>query len=60
MTYEIYGRKAYETPLTLLGQVTVEDEGELEGVVLEHFGQADWIEMIAAKQSDVIKVELKW
>lgn len=59
MSYEIYGRKDYETPLTLLGTIEAETD-KVKAVSLERFGEADWIEMIAVKQEDVITVDLKW
>lgn len=45
-TFHIYGRKAYETPLTFVGEVEIEDVAELKTAAFEAFGGDDWVELV--------------
>ena len=53
-TYQIYGRKAYETPLTLVGKVTLDSEQALNQVVLAEVGAAGWVELVAMPDEALI------
>lgn len=60
-TYQIYGRKAYETPLTLLARVEVEPEQALNQVVLAEVrgagmpvGTEEWVELVAMPDEAMI------
>ncbi len=59
--YLVFGRKAYEQPLELLGQVRVEGEAPEETSRLveqarRQFGVEGWIEMIAIPHSAAVRV----
>lgn len=53
-TYQIYGRQAYEKPLTLLAQVEVEPEQALNQVVLADVGTEGWVELVAMPHEAMI------
>lgn len=53
---QIFGRKQYAAPLTLLGPVTVENEADAKTAALAAFGACDWIELIALPEPHVIRV----
>lgn len=61
--YQVYGRKTYQEPLTLLAPLEVDtsaDQGgsDLKAHALEQYGE-DWIELVAAREEDVTQVALK-
>lgn len=45
-TYHIYGRKAYEKPLTFVGELTVEEAAVLKEAALARFGNDGWVELV--------------
>lgn len=54
--YQIYGRKAYETPLTLIGQVRLDSQQALEEAALKEVGAEGWIELVAIPHDAMIYV----
>ncbi|GMA15407.1 hypothetical protein E5F05_00460 (plasmid) [Deinococcus metallilatus] len=56
--YQVYGRKAYNEPLTLLAPLELADDAELKTQALDKYGD-DWIELVAAREEDVTEVALK-
>lgn len=55
-SYQIYGRKAYETPLTLVAQVTLGAQQALEEAALKEVGTEGWIELVAIPHDAMIYV----
>ncbi len=56
--YQVYGRKEYSEPLVLLAPLEVQSGAELKETALKQYGN-DWIELVAAKEEDVVEVALK-
>lgn len=56
--YQVFGRKEYSEPLVLLAPLEVQNESDLNTQALEQYG-SDWIELVAAKEEDVVEVALK-
>ena len=54
ITYQIYGRKAYETPLTLVGEVKLDAEAALNQAVLAEVGAEGWVELVAMPHEAMI------
>lgn len=44
--YHIYGRKAYETPLTYVGELTLAESAVLKDEALAKFGSEGWVELV--------------
>ncbi len=55
-SYQIYGRKAYETPLTLLSQLTPSPKQPLQEAVFEEVGAEGWIELVVIPHDAMIYV----
>ena len=52
--YQIYGRMAYETPLTFVRELVVEESVRDEALAL--LGDESWIEVIAIPEEKLIQV----
>lgn len=55
-SYQIYGRKAYEKPLTLVRQLTLGAQQALEEAALKEVGVKGWIELVAIPHEAMIYV----
>ena len=55
-SYQIYGRKAYEKPLTLVSQLTLGSQQALEEAALKEVGAKGWIELVAIPHDAMIYV----
>ncbi|MEM7334690.1 MAG: hypothetical protein AAF490_21620 [Chloroflexota bacterium] len=55
-TYQIYGRKSYETPLTQQNNLDLAEGEDLNTAVLDHAADRDWIELIAIPVEKMIWV----
>ncbi len=58
-TYQIYGRKSYETPLTQQETMTFEQVEDLQTTVLATYPDNEWIELIAIPTEKMIWVTQK-
>ena len=56
--YQVFGRKEYSEPLVLLAPLEAASDADLQARALEQYGQ-DWIELVAARDEDVVEVALK-
>jgi hypothetical protein len=56
ITYQIYGRKAYATPLTFVGALAIQPEAELHAEALKKFGAEGWVELIALPTTDLLMI----